>query len=126
MLLLPEGQTGEAWEPSKNQRSFGYRGAKFTCLLSSAAPSQQPTCHHITSLLPTALPSVQTNAVSTGDRSRATSTAADQFYGYSRLLRCDPVLICICSSLQSVTDQNTRIFVKPAVITSNFTFTGKV
>jgi hypothetical protein len=27
MLLLPEGQTGEAWEPSKKQRSFGNRGA---------------------------------------------------------------------------------------------------
>jgi hypothetical protein len=23
MLLLAEGQTGEAWEPSKEQRSFG-------------------------------------------------------------------------------------------------------
>jgi hypothetical protein len=126
MLLLPEGQVGEAWEPSKNQRSFGYRGAQFTRLVSSAAPSQQPTCHHITLSTPPALPCHLTNAVSTGDRSRATSTALDQFSGYSRLLRCDPVLICICSSLQSVTDQTTRIFVKPTVITSNFTFTCTV
>jgi hypothetical protein len=27
MLLLPEIQTGEVWERSKNQRSFGYREA---------------------------------------------------------------------------------------------------
>ena len=27
MLLLPEGQTGEAWEPSKKQCCFGNRGA---------------------------------------------------------------------------------------------------
>jgi hypothetical protein len=26
-LLLPEGQTGEAWEPSKKQCSFGKRRA---------------------------------------------------------------------------------------------------
>jgi hypothetical protein len=26
MLLLPEGQTGEAWEPSKKQCSYGNRG----------------------------------------------------------------------------------------------------
>jgi hypothetical protein len=76
--------------------------------------------HAITlpSLLPTALPSHLTNAVSTGDRSRATSTAVDQFSGNSRLLRRDPVPIYSCSSLQSVTDQTTHIFVKPAVITT--------
>jgi hypothetical protein len=27
MLLLSQGQTGEAWKHSKNQRSFGKRGA---------------------------------------------------------------------------------------------------
>jgi hypothetical protein len=27
MMLLPEGQTGEAWEPSKKLFSFGNRGA---------------------------------------------------------------------------------------------------
>ena len=27
MLLLPEGQRGEAWEPSKKKLSFGNRGA---------------------------------------------------------------------------------------------------
>jgi hypothetical protein len=26
MLILPEGQTGVAWEPSKKECSFGYGG----------------------------------------------------------------------------------------------------
>jgi hypothetical protein len=39
MLLLPEGKTGETWEPSKKQNPFGNQGAldiKVLCLFKSS------------------------------------------------------------------------------------------